>query len=60
LSPVLEAMGIAPEIGIGAIRFSLGRDTALAEVEHVVGELADLLAGERARGTDARWAMPST
>jgi cysteine desulfurase len=52
LSPVLEAMGIAPEVGIGAIRFSLGRNTALAEVEHVVDELADLLPSERARRAD--------
>jgi hypothetical protein len=27
LSPVLKAMGVGPEIGIGAIRFSLGRTT---------------------------------
>src|SRR5262249_7519498 len=27
LSPVLQAMGIAPEVGMGAIRFSLGRST---------------------------------
>lgn len=60
LSPVLEAMGVAPEIGIGAIRFSLGRNTALAEIEHVVDELADLLPGERACGTDPSWARPST
>jgi len=60
LSPVLEAMGIASDIGIGAIRFSLGRNTALAEIEHVVGELGGLLAGERARGMDPRWVTPST
>ena len=27
LSPVLRAMGVAPEVGMGAIRFSLGRTT---------------------------------
>jgi hypothetical protein len=27
LSPVLDAMGIAPEVGMGAVRFSLGRST---------------------------------
>ena len=27
LSPVLKAMGISPEVGMGAIRFSLGRTT---------------------------------
>ena len=32
LSPVLKAMGVAPEIGMGAIRFSLGRSTTQDEV----------------------------
>lgn len=32
LSPVLEAMGIVPEIGMGAIRFSLGRGTTPEEI----------------------------
>jgi cysteine desulfurase len=36
LSPVLEAMGVPPEVGMGAIRFSLGRNTTLEEVEDVV------------------------
>ena len=44
LSPVLEAMGITPEIGIGAIRFSLGRDTTQDEVEEVVDQLRRVLA----------------
>lgn len=44
LSPVLEAMGIAPEIGIGAIRFSLGRSTTQDEVEMVVDQLCQILA----------------
>jgi cysteine desulfurase len=39
LSPVLEAMGIAPEIGMGAVRFSLGRTTTAAEVDEVVRRL---------------------
>src|SRR5712692_3393117 len=33
LSPVLRAMGIAPEVGVGAIRFSLGRSTTRAEID---------------------------
>lgn len=33
LSPVLAAMGVPPEIGMGAIRFSLGRGTTREEVE---------------------------
>lgn len=39
LSPVLRAMGVAPEIGMGAIRFSLGRTTTREEIEAVVENL---------------------
>lgn len=39
LSPVLRAMGVAPEVGIGAIRFSLGRTTTREEIEAVVKNL---------------------
>jgi cysteine desulfurase len=35
LSPVLKAMNVAPEVGMGAIRFSLGRTTTLDELETV-------------------------
>jgi cysteine desulfurase len=35
LSPVLKAMGISPEVGMGAIRFSLGRPTTLQELNRV-------------------------
>jgi cysteine desulfurase len=38
LSPVLRAMGIAPEIGGGAIRFSLGRATTEAEIDAVLDQ----------------------
>jgi cysteine desulfurase len=44
LSPVLQAMGIAPEVGMGAIRFSLGRGTTHDEIQAVVVRLTDLLA----------------
>ncbi len=36
LSPVLKAMGVSPEVGMGAIRFSLGRTTTLEELESVI------------------------
>lgn len=36
LSPVLKALGISPEVGMGAIRFSLGRTTTIQELERVV------------------------
>ncbi len=40
LSPVLRAMGIAPEVGMGAIRLSLGRMTTEAEVRAVAERFA--------------------
>jgi cysteine desulfurase len=36
LSPVLKAMGVTPEVGMGAIRFSLGRMTTSQELETVI------------------------
>lgn len=36
LSPVLAAMGVPPEVGMGAIRFSLGRATSEEEIEAVL------------------------
>ena len=39
LSPVLKAMRISPEIGMGAVRFSLGRTTTRGEIEQVVSQL---------------------
>ncbi len=39
LSPVLKAMKVPPEIGMGAIRFSLGRTTTCEEIEQVVSRL---------------------
>ena len=39
LSPVLKAMNVPPEIGMGAIRFSLGRTTTREEIEQVVSRL---------------------
>jgi cysteine desulfurase len=39
LSPVLQAMAVQPEIGMGAIRFSLGRTTTRDEIESVVESL---------------------
>jgi len=47
LSPVLRAMGITPEIGIGAIRFSLGRNTTQEEIEEVVSRLTRTLTRAR-------------
>lgn len=44
LSPVLKAMGIAPEVGMGAVRFSLGRATTRDEIDAVVERLTSILA----------------
>jgi cysteine desulfurase len=40
ISPVLKAMGVAPEIGMGAIRFSLGRTTTDREIDAAIDQLA--------------------
>jgi cysteine desulfurase len=39
LSPVLKAMNVPPEVGMGAIRFSLGRGSTEAEIDEVVDAL---------------------
>lgn len=44
LSPVLEAMRVSPEVGAGAIRFSLGRGTTAEEIDIVIERLASHLA----------------
>jgi cysteine desulfurase len=44
LSPVLKAMGVPPEIGMGAIRFSLGRGTTQEEIDAVADRLASVAA----------------
>jgi cysteine desulfurase len=43
LSPVLEAMGVTPHVGMGAVRFSLGRKTSQEEIETVVARLKHVL-----------------
>ena len=44
LSAVLEAMGVVPEVGMGAVRFSLGRTTTWEELGSVVERLSTTLA----------------
>ena len=44
LSPVLEAMGVKPDVGMGAVRFSLGRGTTCDEINAVVEQLTATLA----------------
>ena len=40
LSPVLAAMGVPERVGVGAVRFSLGRTTTMVEIDAVIGQLA--------------------
>ena len=44
LSPVLEAMGVTPEVGMGAVRFSLGRATTRDEIDATVDGLTNIFA----------------
>lgn len=44
LSPVLAGMRVAPEVGVGAIRFSLGRGTTREEIDAVAERLSGALA----------------
>jgi cysteine desulfurase len=44
LSPVLAAMGVPPEIGMGALRFSLGRGSTEAEIREVAERLVRVAA----------------
>ena len=43
ISPVLQAMGVSPEVGAGAVRFSLGRTTTSEEIEVAINMLTRLL-----------------
>ncbi|RRH96662.1 cysteine desulfurase [Mesorhizobium tamadayense] len=45
LSPVLAAMGVPEKVGMGAVRFSLGRATTEAEIDTVVDRLEASLTG---------------
>ena len=53
MSPVLAAMGVAPEWGDGTVRLSVGKYTTEAEVD-AVAEAVAAAAGELARGEKSR------
>ena len=42
-SHVLTAMGISPELAHGSLRFSLGKDTTLKEIDYVVKVLPEVI-----------------
>ncbi len=46
ISPVLKAMGVRPEVALGAIRFSLGRATTRKEIDYVLGQLGAAVAAD--------------
>lgn len=46
ISPVLEAMGVSPQVGGGAIRFSLGRETTREEITEVISRLRRAILGK--------------
>ncbi|WP_246250189.1 cysteine desulfurase family protein [Bradyrhizobium cajani] len=43
LSPVLAAMGVPERIGMGALRFSLGRGTTADEIDQVIARLTAIV-----------------
>ena len=43
LSPVLAAMHVPPQEGMGAVRFSLGRTTTWSELDRVLSSLGALV-----------------
>ena len=47
LSPVLQAMGVSERIGLGAVRFSLGRYSTQAEIDEVMVQLVQLIGRSR-------------
>ncbi|ABI55978.1 cysteine desulfurase family protein [Alkalilimnicola ehrlichii MLHE-1] len=51
LSPVLAAMGVPERVGMGALRFSLGRWTTEQEIDEVIARLARAVPQARAATT---------
>ena len=43
MSPVLRAMGTPEAVGLGAVRFSLGRETTPAEIEEAIARIGSAL-----------------
>ena len=50
LSPVLAAMGVVPGVGMGAVRFSLGRGTTESEIGAVLDRIRDQAPGALVAG----------
>jgi cysteine desulfurase len=41
ISPVLAGMGVPSDVALGAVRFSLGRDTTRDEIDCVLAAILD-------------------
>jgi len=54
-SPVLMAMGVPPEIALGAVRFSLGKRNNQEEIDRAVELVADRVAGLRSPARQDWW-----
>jgi cysteine desulfurase len=50
VSPVLAAMGVPEEVGLGAIRFSLGRSSSRSQIDAAI----EMLAGHLREAIPAR------
>jgi cysteine sulfinate desulfinase/cysteine desulfurase-like protein len=49
LSPVLQAMGVPVEWGVGSLRLSVGRHTSLADVDKACRAIAETLVDHRVK-----------
>ena len=49
VSPVLEAIGVSPEVAEGSLRITLGRDTTREQVEHAARVIIEVVRAERQR-----------
>ena len=54
-SHVLAAMGVAPELAAGALRFTLGYGTTDADVDRALAVVPAVVARTAPRGLSARW-----
>ena len=47
---MLTALGLSPEVASTAVRFSLGRDTTVQDVDAAISATADVVAALQGRG----------
>ena len=49
VSPVLEAIGVSPEVAEGSLRITLGRDTTREQAERAARVIIEVVRAERKR-----------